>query len=278
MTDDSSSATPRSICRARRGGQLRPPWTFPGEGGLMKSFFCFVRRAARAAGLAIGCLCISVAITQASILGRPQARLRRSPTPTPTPKPTATPTPKPSPTATPLPTLTPTPTPPSPTATPTPQPSTSATPAATPTPTNVGTEITIDSPVNDQTVSGTAALVSVTLGPDVYWDQLQIDGVSVASGGGNLTWNSTAVANGTHTLMVRVFQQGGTVPIGTAYVSIIVSNTAATSTPTPSVTPTPSPSSSARPPPPPPTLTPTPTSAPQHFTTLSGTATLPSGT
>jgi hypothetical protein len=73
--------------------------------------------------------------------------------------------------------------------------------------------------------------VGVTVGPDVYWDQLQIDGSSVLSGSGNFTWDSTTVANGTHRLMVRVFQQGGTVPIGTAYVSIIVNNSAATPAP-----------------------------------------------
>jgi len=47
--------------------------------------------------------------------------------------------------------------------------------------------------------------VGVTLGPDAYWDQLQIDGSSVLSGSGNFTWDSTTIANGTHTLMVRVF-------------------------------------------------------------------------
>jgi hypothetical protein len=39
---------------------------------------------------------------------------------------------------------------------------------------------------------------------------------------------------------VRVFQQGGTLPIGTAYVSITVNNSSATPTPAPA-TPTPHP-------------------------------------
>src|SRR5271156_135671 len=70
----------------------------------------------------------------------------------------STPTPKPSPTATPSPTHTPTPapTPPPHTPPPTPKPSPSTTPVATPTPTNIGNEITINAPGNNQTLSGTA--------------------------------------------------------------------------------------------------------------------------
>ena len=87
----------------------------------------------------------------------------------------------------------------------------------------VGAEITINAPSNGQTVSGKVT-VAVTLGPDVYWNQLQVDGVSVWAGTGNCTWNSTTVTNGTHVLTVRVFQRGGTTPIGTASVSVVVSN------------------------------------------------------
>jgi hypothetical protein len=82
------------------------------------------------------------------------------------------------------------------------------TPTSSPTPTNVGTEVTINSPGNRQTVSGKTVAVGVTLGPDVYWDQPQVDGSSVLSGCGNFTWNSTTVANGTHKLLVRAFRQG----------------------------------------------------------------------
>ena len=177
-----------------------------------------------------------------TLKGRPllQQHIRRyaSPTPTRTPPPSPSPTPTPNPT-------------PSPTATPTAAP----TAAATPTPTNVGSEITINSPINGQSVSGSGVAVAVTLGPDVWWDQLQVDGVNVLSGSGNFSWDSTTVANGTHVLMVRVFQQGGSVPIGTAYISVVVSNTAPTPTPTsdptataaPSSTPTPVPSATPSP-------------------------------
>jgi len=163
-----------------------------------------------------------------------------------------------------------------------PKPSASTTPVATPTPTNIGTEITINTPGNGQTVSGTGVTVAITVGPDVYWNQLQVDGTSVLSGSGNFTWNSTTVANGAHKLMVRVFQQGGTMPIGTAYVSTMVNNSNATPTPGPSTptpappTPTPglstpTPGSTAA------TPTPTPTPGPQHFSTLSTSASLPTG-
>ena len=141
---------------------------------------------------------------------------------------------------------------------------------------NIGTEITINAPGNGQAVSGTAVTVSVTQGPDVYWDQLQVDGISVLSGSGNFTWNSTTVPNGAHTLMVRVFQQGGTTPIGTAYVSIVVNNSSATPTPDPP-TPTPGPTSTPAPTSTPGVPTPTPTPASQHFATVSSSASLPTG-
>jgi hypothetical protein len=128
---------------------------------------------------------------------------------------------------------------------------------------NVGTEITINTPTNGQTISGRAVTVGVTQGPDVYWDQLMIDGTAVLSGYGNFTWNSVNVANGTHTLMVRVFQKGGATPLGTAYVSAVVNNSNAT----PSVSPTPAPT-------PVPTATPKPScvtiTSPNQDATVSG--------
>jgi hypothetical protein len=104
---------------------------------------------------------------------------------------------------------------------------------------NVGNEITITAPAKGQTVSGSAVAVNVTLGPDVYSDQLVVDGAVVASAKGNFTWNSTAVGNGQHILTVNVFQQGGSSPIGTASVTVNVSNASGTPAPTPTATPTP---------------------------------------
>jgi hypothetical protein len=236
----------------------------------MKGFFVSVARLFGATAMLFMFMSAVVPGAQAVVLGRPVLlpRVRHTSTPTPKPSPTATPSPTPSPVVTP---------PPS-TPTPTPKPSPSTTPVATPTPTNIGNEITINAPGNGQTLSGTAVTVAVTLGPDVYWDQLEVDGTAVLSGSGNFTWNSTTVANGAHTLMVRVFQQGGTVPIGTAYVSTIVSNVTATPTPTPP-TPTPAPPTPTPgvPTPTPGVPTPTPTPAPLHFSTLSSSASLPTG-
>jgi len=104
---------------------------------------------------------------------------------------------------------------------------------------NVGNEITITAPSNGQTVSGSAVAVNVTLGPDVYSDQLVVDGALVTSGKGNFTWNSTAVGNGQHVLTVNVFQQGGSSAIGTAWVGVNVSNASGTPAPTPTATATP---------------------------------------
>ncbi|MGA7762612.1 MAG: hypothetical protein WCA59_12780 [Candidatus Binataceae bacterium] len=233
----------------------------------MKGFFGFVARPFGATAMLFAFLS-TAAPAQAWMLGRPQllARAEHVAKPTPTPKPTPTATPSPARTPTPVPTHTPTP-----------KPSPSNSPAATPTPTNIGTEITIDAPGNGQTLSGKTVTVAVTLGPDVYWDQLQVDGTSVLSGSSNFTWNSTTVANGAHTLMVRVFQQGGTTPIGTAYVSIIVNNLTASPTPVPSATPSPTSTASSTPTASPtPAATPTPGTVPGHFSTLGYRATLPS--
>jgi Bacterial Ig domain len=94
-------------------------------------------------------------------------------------------------------------------------------------------EVTITAPGNGQIVSGSSVPVNVSVGPDVYSDQLMVDGFLVTSGNGNLTWNSTSVPNGQHTLTVNVFQQGGSSPIGSASVGVNVSNTSATPTATP---------------------------------------------
>src|SRR6185437_2244921 len=168
-----------------------------------------------------------------------------SPTPVATPRPTATPIPvaTPAPVVTPMPTVIPTsvatPAPvitpmptviatpaasPTPVATPRPTAIPTATVIPTPSPSNVGNEITIASPANGEVVSGNNVAVNVTLGPDVYWDQLMIDGTSVSSASSNIIWDSTKVTNAQHTLTVRVFQKGGTAPIGSAWVLVSVAN------------------------------------------------------
>jgi hypothetical protein len=89
---------------------------------------------------------------------------------------------------------------------------------------DVGTEVVIDSPTRRDTVRGTKVNVRVTVGPDVSSARLSVDGGTDFSTGDNLEWNSTTAANGKHTLTVRVFQQGGTAPIGQASVSVVVQN------------------------------------------------------
>jgi hypothetical protein len=65
-----------------------------------------------------------------------------------------------------------------------------------------GNEVTINTPANGQTVSGTAVAVTVTLGPDVYWDQLQrcYQAPAISLG------IRRAIPDGTHTLTARVFK------------------------------------------------------------------------
>jgi hypothetical protein len=87
-----------------------------------------------------------------------------------------------------------------------------------------GPEVTIDIPTSGATVHGTEVDVRVSLGPDVSSARLSVDGGVDLPSTGTLEWNSTAAANGKHTLTVRVFQAGGTNPIGQASVSIDVQN------------------------------------------------------
>jgi hypothetical protein len=259
----------------------------------MKGFFGFVSRLAGAIGILFVFLSAAVPASRAwalSVESLPPVRVLRLQRHGSTPTPTA----KPSPTRTPTPVPTPAPRTPTPTATPPPH---TPTPAATSTPSNIGAEITINAPSNGQTVSGNGLIVTVTLGPDVYWNQLMVDGTSVWSGIGNCTWDSTQVADGAHTLMVRVFDQGGTSPIGTASVSVMVKNSAGptpdptatpaptstpASTPKPTPAPTSTPSLSTPSPTPKPSTIPTPAptpnagTAPTHFSTLGFRATLPS--
>lgn len=210
------------------------------------------------------------------------------PTPVATPAPVVTPRPTviPTPVATPAPVVTPRPTViPTPVATPapvvTPRPTVIPTPVATPTAnsSNVGHEITINVPANGQLVSGNNVAVNVTLGPDVYWDQLMVDGTSVSSASGNFIWDSTKIANAQHTLAVRVFQNGGTVPIGSAWVLVAVANPSSSAspraTPTAITTPAPTPAPGASP-----TLkaSPSPSATPSpgaYYTTLGYKAALP---
>jgi hypothetical protein len=207
-------------------------------------------------------------------------RPRRSPTPTTTPAPTnspaptATSTPTPTPTATiaPTPTKTPTVTP-SPTRTATSTPTATATPTATSTPTVTPTptatptsgSVTIMSPASGATVSGTVSIAVQATSP-VDWLNFYIDGNWIASSPPfTVSWNSSSVALGSHTITVKGYNLSN-VMIATSAINVTVAGTAAS--PTPTASPSSSPTASASG-----TATPTPT--PGAYLTLPPNAQLP---
>ncbi len=177
-----------------------------------------------------------------------------SATPTPSVTPTATPsataTPTHTPTVTPTPSHTPviTPTPvPTPVTTPTPV----QTPAATPTP-GGGSTLTVVSPVNGAAISGTIT-IQTTVGSNVSWAKNYPDGsgdgnVCSPSGGScNISFDSTTLPNGSHTLVIKAFSTTNAV-LATVSVTVTVNNgSVPTPTVTPVVTPTPTPVPTATP-------------------------------
>jgi hypothetical protein len=128
-------------------------------------------------------------------------------TSTPTPTAAVTPTPTPTPM---VPTPTPTPVPTSGTATPTP----------TPAP---GGPVTITAPSNGATVSGSVSIVTTKSSP-AQWENVYIDGNYLASSPPTtFSWDSTSVANGSHTISAKGFSSSGAV-VGTANVTVNVQN------------------------------------------------------
>lgn len=86
--------------------------------------------------------------------------------------------------------------------------------------------VSITSPANSATVSGTVTVVS-TVASGVWWAKLYIDGNGGAvSPPYSFSWNSTTVPNGTHVLTVAAFSKGGTTPLATATVNVVVANNA----------------------------------------------------
>jgi hypothetical protein len=136
------------------------------------------------------------------------------------------------------------------TATPTPAPSVIGTPVATPT----SSVVQITTPANGATVSGTIA-IAVTRASGVSWVNVYIDGNYFASTPpSSFNWDTTTVSNGSHTILAKGFNSGGTV-LGTTSIAVTVQNGGATATPTPIATPAPT-STVIK------TGTPTPTPAP----------------
>jgi len=160
------------------------------------------------------------------------------------------------------------------TATAAPTPSPSPTPKPTPAPTATAAKnwVTITAPANSATVAGTLT-VATAESASVTWINVFVDNVWVASNPStasppySVTWNSTTVANGPHTVSVDGYSSTNAV-IATTSVGISVQNALPTPTPTatrsaaPTATATPLPTQ--KPTPPPATATPSaaPTSAP----------------
>ena len=139
---------------------------------------------------------------------------------------------------TPTPTVTSTPTRTrTPTVTPTSAPTT---PAATPTPTG---GVSISAPKSGATVSGTVSITAVTTAP-VVWVNYYIDGNwMVSSPPFTVSWNSTGVANGQHTIAVNGYNSSNAL-VATNALNVSVQNGAG-ATPTPTKLPTATPTSTS---------------------------------
>lgn len=130
--------------------------------------------------------------------------------------------------------------------------------------------VIINYPTTNASVSGLVT-ITMTLTTSVWWTQLYVDGVDVGAGYNPLTWDSTTVTNGRHTLGVRAYLENGSTPIGSSSVAVVVAN--GSSTPTPGKTPTPTPTGTGTGTP---TPTPSSTPTPSYFSTLGYNASLPS--
>jgi hypothetical protein len=87
--------------------------------------------------------------------------------------------------------------------------------------------VAISSPANGSTVSGQVSIVA-SVGSGVWWAELYVDGQPTENSPPyTFSWKSNSVANGTHTLTVGAFAYGGTTPLATASVSLVVANGAA---------------------------------------------------
>ena len=146
------------------------------------------------------------------------------------------------------------------------------TPRPTPTATPTSGQVTITSPSNGATVSGTVS-ITTQYGSPVSWLNFYIDGAWVASSPpSTLSWNSTSVANGRHSVSINGYNNSNQL-IATASISLNVQNGASpTPTPTTVKTPTPAPT-------PTPTGTPTPAgsvkiTSPASGATVSGTVSI----
>ncbi len=114
----------------------------------------------------------------------------------------------------------------------------------------------IMAPVNNSVVQNTV-IISTAVSSKAQWINLYVDGnYLVSSPPYNFTWDSTTVANGSHTVSIQAFSSasGSRTKVGSDSITVDVENGTSTSTPTP----TPKVTATLTPTPKPPTPTPTP--------------------
>jgi hypothetical protein len=84
--------------------------------------------------------------------------------------------------------------------------------------------VTIVSPANKTTVTG-AVSVRTKLGPAAWWAHLLVDGNWVANlPPTTVSWNSTSVSDGVHTLVVQSFLKSRAIPVAADTVTVTVNN------------------------------------------------------
>jgi hypothetical protein len=131
----------------------------------------------------------------------------------------------------------------SPTPTPTIAPTPPPTPTPKPTPTPAG-GVSITAPKSGATVSGSVSIVAQNVAP-VSWVNFYVDGTYMASSPPfSMSWNSTAVANGQHTLAVNGYNSSNAL-IATTAENVNVQNGSSTPTPTSSISPSATPTSTS---------------------------------
>jgi hypothetical protein len=141
-----------------------------------------------------------------------------------------------------------------PTSTPHATPTASGTIAPTPTAVPTSSAVQITAPSNGATVSGTTT-ISVIQGSAAAWINVYIDGNYFASTPPlSFSWNTTTVANGSHTVSAQAFNSASAV-VGSASVTVTVQNGGPTPTATAVRTATPTAVAT-------PTIAPTPTAVP----------------
>ena|SRR6266849_4105724 len=101
--------------------------------------------------------------------------------------------------------------------------------------------LTVTAPTDGSTVSG-SVMIAMAVSSAIYRTDLYVDGNYLTSGPPFTTsWDSTSVANGSHTILVNGYSEGGSILPSSSSVTVNVNN----EPPTPAPTPTPTPAKTA---------------------------------